>query len=360
MLFYLSLFLAPAAIGLAQARRPWDVTSAKYHPPSAINVWSAIVVITCIVGFRFQVGGDWGAYMQTYEAASRTSPWDLLTIKGPAYQLINWVSYQLGLGIYGVNLVCGFIFAFGLMAFCKTLPRPWLALAVSTPYLITVVAMGYTRQSVAIGIIMLASTFLYRNKVVHFAILILAAATFHKPAILLLGFLIFTLRGTLAFLTVPAAILLIATFFFTMSDYFLLTYKNYVISEYHSSGAVMRTAMTALPATLFLFFRNRFGMKKSASRFWWAMSLAAITLFVLALISPATTAIDRIALYFLPIQMLVASYLPDILHLTPQSKRIMKGLVVSGYAGVYLIWLAFADHAYLWVPYQTIFSEFIF
>ena len=354
MFFYLSLFLVPAALGLAQARRPWDMTSAKYLPPSAINVRTVIAVITCIVGLRFQVGGDWGAYMQTFEAASHSAPRNLLAIKGPAYQLINWLSYQLGLGIYGVNLVCGFIFAYGLMAFCKTLPRPWLALAVSTPYLITVVAMGYTRQSVAIGVIMLAFTFLQRNKITHFAFLILVAATFHKPAILFLGFLIFTLRGTLALLTVPAVVLAVAAIFLAMSDYFLLTYKNYVTAEYHSSGAVARTAMTALPAALFVFFKTRFAMDKSERRFWWAMSLAAITLLLLALISPATTAIDRMALYFIPIQLLVASYLPDILNLTTQSKKIVKGMVVSAYAVVYVIWLGFADHAYLWVPYQTV------
>lgn len=354
MLFYLSLFLVPAALGLAQARRPWDVTSATHLPPSAIHLWTAIAVITCIVGFRFQVGGDWGAYMQLYDAASHSSPWDLLAIKGPAYQLINWLSYRLGLGIYGVNLVCGFIFAFGLMAFCRTLPRPWLALAVSIPYLVTVVAMGYTRQSVAIGIIMLASAFLHRNKIAHCAMLILIAATFHKPAILLLGFLIFALPGTLAFVALRLAILLVAAIFLATSDYFLMTYENYVVAEYHSSGAVIRTAMTALPALIFIFFIKRFYLSTSASRFWRAMSLAAIMSFVLALISPATTAIDRMALYFLPIQLIVASHLPDVLNLTTESKRIMKEVVVSVYAGVYLIWLSFADHAYLWVPYQTV------
>lgn len=354
MLFYLSLFLVPAALGLAQARRPWDITSATHLPPSVINLWTAIAAITCIVGLRFQVGGDWDAYTELYDAASHVSPRDLLAIKGPAYQLINWLSYQLGLGISGVNLVCGFIFAFGLMAFCKTLPRPWLALAVSIPYLVTVVAMGYTRQSVAIGIIMLASTLLLRNKIAHCAMLILIAAMFHKPAILILGFLIFALPGSLAFVAFRLALLLVAAIFLATSDYFLMAYENYVVAEYHSSGAVVRTAMTALPALIFISFTKRFYLSSSASRFWRVMSLAAIMSFVLALISPATTAVDRIALYFLPIQLLVASYLPDVLNLTTQSKRITKEVVVLVYAGVYLTWLLFADHAYLWLPYQTV------
>ena len=61
---------------------------------------------------------------------------------------------------------------------------------------------------------------------------------------------------------------------------------------------------------------------------------------------------DRLGLYFLPIQMLVASHLPDIMNFTAQSKKFIKSLIISGYAITYVAWLALAHHAYAWVPYK--------
>ncbi len=315
--------------------------------------WVAVTAITLIIGLRFQVGGDWGPYLGLFEEAGRASPRDLLTFTSPSYQLLNWGSYQLGLGIYGVNLACGLIFATGLISLCKTLPRPWLALAVSIPYLITVVAMGYTRQSVAIGLLMLAANFLMRNKVFTSGLLVAIAATFHTTIIILIGFLIFSLRGMLFFVVAPAVLFLLVIVWVLMGDVFLLLYKNYVISEYQSSGAVVRTAMTALPATVFLLYRSRFLLPMPARRFWSVMSFAAIALFLLTLVSSATVALDRIALYFLPIQLLVAAYLPDIFNFTAQSKKIIKSLIVAGYGIIYSVWLGFAAHAPAWIPYQN-------
>ena len=66
--------------------------------------------------------------------------------------MLNWLSIQMDWGILGVNLIGGAIFAFGLVAFCRRQPRPWLALAVAIPYLVIVVAMGYSRQGIALAL----------------------------------------------------------------------------------------------------------------------------------------------------------------------------------------------------------------
>ena len=54
------------------------------------------------------------------------------------------------------------------------------------PYLVTVVAMGYSRQAVAIGFVMLAFSGLGANSAIRFAIWITVAALFHKSAVLLI------------------------------------------------------------------------------------------------------------------------------------------------------------------------------
>ena len=100
--------------------------------------------------------------------------------------LLNWLAGRNDLGIWFVNTICGGIFSYGLIAFARSQPRPWLALAVAVPYLIVVVAMGYTRQAAAIGFAMLGFVRLGQGSFLKFAICITLAATFHKTATLLL------------------------------------------------------------------------------------------------------------------------------------------------------------------------------
>ena len=88
-------------------------------------------------------------------------------------------------GIYGVNLMCGVFFATGLVVFCRHQRLPWLALAVSVPYMLIVVAMGYSRQGVALGIAMLGLTALGRGSTLWFILWVVFAATFHKSAVFL-------------------------------------------------------------------------------------------------------------------------------------------------------------------------------
>ena len=82
--------------------------------------------------------------------------------------------------------MAGGIFAIGLVFFCRNLPRPWLALAVAVPYLVIVVAMGYTRQGVALGLAMLGLVALGKKGTGWFVFWVMLAATFHKTAVLLL------------------------------------------------------------------------------------------------------------------------------------------------------------------------------
>lgn len=89
-------------------------------------------------------------------------------------------------GIYTVNLLCGFFFSIGLMVFCKSLPRPMLAVVAAIPYMTVVLAMGYSRQATALGFGMLALNAIIYKSTFRFSIWIIVAALFHKSAVLLI------------------------------------------------------------------------------------------------------------------------------------------------------------------------------
>ena len=100
----------------------------------------------------------------------------------PGYNALNWLFASQSWGIYGVNLVSAVIFSIGLVIFCRYQPRPWLALCLSIPYLVIVVAMGYSRQGVAIGLIMPGLIALERGRLLPF-LLSMAATSFHSTAL---------------------------------------------------------------------------------------------------------------------------------------------------------------------------------
>src|SRR5690606_36337681 len=124
-----------------QGRAPWAVT---------------LLLLAVIIGFRHQVGGDWSAYASMFVSISYMDFASAFWRSDPGYALINWLVAQVGGGIHLVNFICALIFVWGLGTLCACQPQPWMALLVSIPYLVTVVAMGYTRHSVAIGLLMLA------------------------------------------------------------------------------------------------------------------------------------------------------------------------------------------------------------
>ena len=178
MLPYWILYFIPLA-GVLLGRR---------LAPSARTAiwWSVSLLLTFLIGFRQQVGGDWYAYLAYLERASLMTLLEVLVHSDPGYYLVNWMVAGLGGHIYSVNLICGALLMSGVAVFGRRQPSPWLAFLVAVPYLIIVVGMGYTRQAVALGFVLLGLAALSDSRMRRFVILVLIGAAFHKSAVLML------------------------------------------------------------------------------------------------------------------------------------------------------------------------------
>ncbi len=310
------------------------------------------VALVLMIGLRHEVGGDWFAYEEYIYIASFDTLQEAISRGDPAYNALNWLAARLDLGSYFVNTVCAAIFAWGLVVFCRAQPLPWLALVVAVPYLITVVAMGYTRQGVAIGLVMIGLVTLTERKILRFVIFVFLAATFHKSALIMipLALLASTKNRLWTVLWVGITALLLYALFLQESVDAL--YTNYVVAEYESSGAAIRVAMNAVPAMVFLLFRQRFAMSVNDRKFWTWMSLGALSFVGLLVVSPSSTAVDRVALYWIPLQLFVFSRLPDAMTRRRARNIIWIQLVIFYSASVLFVWLFFASHSYAWLPYQ--------
>lgn len=307
------------------------------------------LLIALLIGLRYRVGGDWTAYERMFAFAKYNSLDRSLALGDPAYQLLNWSVQALGQEIWLVNLICGLIFSWGLIRFTLTQPSPWLATLVAIPYLVVVVAMGYSRQAVAIGILMAGlAGHLQRPSIFKFAAYVLVAALFHKTAVVVLP-LIALGAGRNRFLNFIAAVILSFLFY----DFFLSSaadrlVQNYFEAKYAAQGAAIRVTMSLFPAVLFLSSQHAFGFPDWERKLWRNFSLAAVVFFALLLLLPSSAAVDRMALYIIPLQIAILSRVPGSLV-----GRSLGLVVIVAYSFVVqFVWLNYAAHAELWVPYR--------
>jgi hypothetical protein len=316
--------------------------------PSSM-IWVGAIFIIVLVGLRYQVGADWRSYEFMFSYAGYAD-WSRLIQRGdPAYQTLNWLVQHAGQKIWVVNTVCAVVFTWGLVRLARTQPMPWLAIVVAIPYLVIIVAMGYSRQAVAIGIIMAGLAALANGaSLIRFAFYVAVAALFHKTAVVVLPLLVFTSeRNRLlnALAGIAGFVLLYDVF---LADDVDILVKNYVVAEYSSQGAAIRVAMNLLPAFVMLIFGNRLELAAAEVRVWRAFAWTSLGLLLMLIISPSSTAVDRIALYMIPLQLIV---LPRVAFLfkRPQDGRL---LIILYAAVVQFTWLNFATHAQYWVPYH--------
>ncbi|OEE79740.1 EpsG family protein [Vibrio ordalii] len=313
---------------------------------------AALFLIFILVGLRDHVGGDWGNYQSLFDVLRYQGLTQALDATDPAYGFLNWLAHQLGLTVHFVNLSCALLFTWGLGYFCLNQPQPWLALLIAIPYLISAVGMGYTRQSVAVGISMAALIALVDLRPWRFVGLILCAALFHKSAVIL--FVLFPV----AMPQLQLGRLFVIGFFTSGLGLVLVLerlggmWELYVSQGMESEGGLVRVLLNAVPAICFLLFKDKW-QQRWPSTYKLALWLSVMTLVLLPLQFLASTAVDRISLYMMPLQLLVLARLPLLFQWKTQY-MFCYGVVLA-YSAVYLVWLNFSYWAQAaWIPYNNL------
>jgi len=350
MIPYIFTFVFPALLALLQpVDKPWK----------SLRIWIPVAILYILfIGFRHEVGSDWDNYMNmfTFEAVNMSYA-QAFVHDDPAYWLLQVWAHDIGKTIHIVNFVGGILFVTGLIIFIRRLPNPWLALVVAMAYTILAVGMGYERQGIALGITLWAITALIDKKFLKFFILILFAAAFHKSAVLMLGLGLFH-GGKGKYLKAVAAIVMgVGIYAAFMSGHEERLVSTYIDSDMQSSGAYIRVFMNAIPAFFFFYFHKKWKRLWPNSYTIWLL-IAWGSLFAIVGVIFLSTAVDRVSLYFIPLQFVVFSSLPILLR-GKMNPKVTTALVIAYYALVYFVWLLFAKWAFAWVPYQNILPTWI-
>ena len=345
LLPYWLMFMMWAA-GAVQAERQ------HAQSPRKILFVSAAVISGLMIGLRFEVGGDWNNYKRMYESLYFLTLGQAIATTDIGYAVTNWLGAKTGLGIAFVNSVCAALFMGGLARLAWRQPNPALAVLVAVPYLVIVVAMGYTRQAAAIGIICFAIADASERKVLRLAILISIAALFHKTAILILPLAMVPIFRRSPLLAAFGAATFAILFTILIRDTADTMITNYVQGEYNSQGAAIRISMNVVAAMIFIIARDRLIISSFQKSYWTVCSILSILSVPAFLSFSASSGIDRISLYMIPLQIIIYSRLPYIL--SKNRKAIPSILIgVIGYSFlVQFVWLMYADNANSWLPYR--------
>jgi len=340
---YWTMYLLPMLMALSPFRGTRHLRLAGW--------WVAGIAYGLLIGLRYEVGGDWLPYLENSLVFSRMDFVESIFLTDPGYVAVDWISANAGAGIYGVNLVCGGIFMAGLISFSRKQPLPWLAFAISVPYLLIVVSMGYTRQAAALGFILLGLGELQQMRVARYVMLVAAAALFHNTAVVLMPLALFTPGMVNIPRIVGVTFLFVLTAAFSLAQQFETLWFRHVVSFTESEGGAIRVWMNIVPALIFLWYWKRWRNRFTDQWLWgW---FAVLSVICVSLVGIASTAVDRFALYLTPIQLVVFSRLPLLIG-EPALRGAIVVTILGTYGLVLWVWLNYAVHAFAWVPYQNV------
>ena len=338
---------------------------AKATARTSSILWAGMVIsLIAFVGLRYDIGCDWREYSELYDAIKTDNPSigsdshfiDYESLSGYyqwglVYLSINKISAYFDLGLPFVNLICAILMVYGLSKFFHRLAYPWLAWLFATPYLITVVGMGYTRQSVAIGLGYWALSQLEHHKLRNYFLLTLSGATFHISALMLLPLGLIPYRHKLNWQAISKLSLLILSVILICS-LFVDDIVRYATSpSYSSAGGPIRATMTVIPATLLLLNYRKWAYRSDLALIWSALALASIFFFVLTWFW--STLVDRLGLFLIPFQIFCWITLLKIV--TNERLRNIYTIILILYFGLVLfVWLNFSHNAHCWTNYENV------
>lgn len=311
----------------------------------------ACVLMMLMVGLRYEVGVDWNPYLYLTNVVHRSTFFSLLERGDVAFYSLMWLADRAGYEIWVVNLICAAIFAIGLLSFARTQPSPWLTIAVAVPYLVIVVAMSATRQATAIGFIFLAIVALKDNRLWRVGFWVFLASLFHASSILMLGIAALSYTRN-RFQGILLILLLALPAYYLLSTNLETYVERYSGSEIQSAGASIRVAMNLVPAVIFLFFSRHFPDTPHMRSLWRNLSWLALACVPLLFLLPSSTAVDRLALYAIPLQMYVLGRLPLATDAGPRAYGSWALAIISYLALVQYVFLYHSSHRAAWNPYK--------
>lgn len=338
-------------------------------------LWMAFFALLIFaVGLRHNVGADWDAYELFVRQAVGVPLHLSVNVTDRGYYFFNWISANTFGTVHLANVICAVLAVVPLALFCRSRSNPWLSLTVAVPYLIIVVFMGYTRQSAAIGLCLLAFMSLERSQFWRSLGWILFASLFHWSAlgfalsICALSLVPLSSRNVLRSLMIGAVAAIFSLFVFSVqlipptgtgvseAESALLSAKLVIYvdkvgpSGFQSSGALIRLVMTAMAGAAMLLAIGWREFLNPKNSIWVLITMASLALIPVSFFY--STLADRVGTFLIPLQMQAASVVES--AVPARFRALYRIGIVALFALVLFVWLKFSPFSQYWLPYDNV------
>ena len=324
-----------------------------------------LIFLIFFIGLRDEIGGDWDVYLRNYYRAGTDEPTLIQFVisgyKGDIiYRALEAISYAFQGKLYFINMVSSILFIYALSIFSRPLDNRFLFFTLSFPYLISIVAMGYSRQSIALAFLLIAYHFLTKNKTLKMFFSSTIAVLLHRASSLFLP-LIFYIRFVRQKYIFVLIMMLFILLGYTYAEQINLLMRNYSSNFVKSNGVILRTFILASSGVVYFLIRNKFYKSYGGLRraFFDLSSVASILLFLAALFLPLlSTAIDRAAIFFVPFGIFIFSSFAYFFNISSGVRILIILPLIIGAFLYSVLWAEFSPFSEYWNPYNNILFQF--
>jgi len=356
MFAYWIFFLLPGIVILS----PY-----KFKKNLDTNYWYVIFLFFIfIIGFRYNVGGDWPQYKHLFTIFSKNFDITNFNIRSDyGYEFLSWLVYNLHFNFYGLNLIISIVFTSSIFLFCYLQPNKWVALIVSYPVIILILGMGYTRQGVAFAMIVFGIISLIKKHHALFLICMCVSILFHKSTIIFLPLYFLSFEKINFRIFFIFSLFFLSSVYLTYDDLYRL-YESYVLNRFSnaeegsaliSKGAYYRVSLNFIAAIFMILFRKELTNNKIERRIF--ITFAFIVIISIFFINDFSVLSDRMNLYLTILQVFVFSRLLYIFK-GEKNLKTLNILIFFNYGLVLTVWLLFAVNSHAWIPYMNIFFKY--
>jgi len=318
-----------------------------------IIIWYFFLLVLIIfIGLRYEVGGDWDQYKVVYKEILESFSILNIDIKNDyLYTLVAYFSSLIIEDVVFLNFILSIIFIFSLNYFIEKNSDYFLVLTGVIPIHITVVAMGFVRQAIAISFFLIAIKYLTTNKNFKSLTSIIIGIGFHKTLIPMIIVLFFS-KKSINYYLITIILLTFLTYYFYNSFTRMFFYYSGGGMHFLSYGALYRIIIPIFFSVIFLVFSNILSENSLEKEIYFYLSIFCILSFPFVFFY--SSMIDRLCFYFIPIQLFVLMRLKKLFK-SQFNYFVVKLCIIIFYASVYFVWLNFSYYKFNWLPYKNIF-----
>ena len=357
MITYLSIYFYLAIISLSEIKLSEDTKKSYFL--------LLFIFILLFISGRYNVGGDYVSYIDIFEEA-KENPDAFDKLQGLTY-VIQFI-HKLNLSYFFFNFTCSLIFLAGIFKFLNISNERLFVFILLIPTMIYVVGMGYTRQSVSIGLLCFAIYYWSENMNLKKYIFFILSVYIHISSIIFI-FLLFhksyekiriSKLFLLTFFTTSILFLFYHLYFGSFDNLSSAIGLEYKIIE-NSPLKFLKFLAHIVPILVFLIFRKKFNKDKKIYPLYFFFIASTVSVIILMFVfkglaeqsSYIDVIADRVLLPFLLIEALIFVRLYSLINL--EYKFLFKILILFYFGLQLFVWLLFADNSFAWQPYRSIF-----